>query len=338
MLGCGRWQVAIGGRTGSPVLHSDLPIVSGEMHRVLDETSEARVTLGDCCSVLSDVRSVRHSLLLFRDGVAVWGGPIVRVNYRTGQIIARDVTWWLERRLHRRRREFVGVDVVTIAERLILDALAPDDPGILNYLDVTPSGIVVDRTYDVDTIRSVMESIRELARDGLDFTALGWRIVLGGDQITTRPVGVLTDESFVELPDIVDDGLALATSVTVEGAGVRATVGGIDPYFGLVERGWSESDIPDVVSAQAAAQTRLDLLGQTPLVLGDEFGDDIQSVLAPSAPVEFSELVPGALIRVAITEACRDIVSDLRLHDVTARFDSGGESVSITLQSPGTGI
>lgn len=338
MLGCGVWQAAIVGQDGSPVLRADVPFVSAEMTRVLDETSTATITLGECCDLLADIRSVRHSLALYRDGLPVWGGPIVQVNYRTGQLSARDVSWWFDRRLIAGRRVFVGEDLAAIAETLIRDTLALSDPGIGNYLEVSPCGIIGDRTYDTDDgTQTVGDALRELARDGLDFTVLGWRMIIGGQQIDTRPIATLTDDAWRELPDVIDDGLALATRTIVKGSGILAVAGGIDPYFGLVERPWSEPDITDLGSLASAATTRLDLLSSTPLVVGDKYGDGFAAVLAPSAPVTFAELVPGALVRNALISLCRPIVADLRLHDVRVTIGQD-EQVSITQQSLGSGI
>jgi hypothetical protein len=335
-LGCGQWQVGIVGRTGAPILHSDVPFVAGEYKIGLDETYQARVLLGECCDLLSEVRAVRHALVFYRDGQARWGGPIVRVNYRTGEIVARDITWWFDRRVISTPRTFVGVDLAIIAETLIRDTLAIDDPGILAWLQISPCGITGDRTYLGDGTEVVGEALRELARSGVDYTALGWRLIVGGAQIDTRPAGVLTDDHFVTLPDVIDDGLALATRTVVSGSGVVGSAGGISPYFGLVEREWVEQDILDVPSATAAAQSRLDLIGETPLIIGDEYGDGFAGRLSPSAPITMDELVPGALIRVALTTSCRDVVADLRLRDMTVRITEDDESVTLTLQTIGT--
>lgn len=335
MLGCHTYQVAIAGSTGAPTIVGDLPTVGLQWGRIQDETSQATVDVGECCDMLAGVRAIRHSVLILADGQLVWGGPIVRINWRTGRIVARDVSWWFDRRVISQPRSFVGQDLSSIAETLLRDAFAADDPGILTWLDVQPCGIIGDREYSADSIQTVGDAIRELARTGMDFTVLGWRVLIGPEQTTTRRLGVLTDQHFMVPPDVIEDGLSLTTRAWVQGSGVLGVAGGTDPYYGLVERSWNEPDIKDVVSAAAAAQTRVDLLSSSPVFVGDEAGNGFQSVLAPSAPFSLQELVPGAIIRTALTDACRQVAADLRLHEIQVRV-AEDEQVSINLQPLGT--
>ncbi|MGW2233481.1 hypothetical protein [Streptomyces sp. NPDC001759] len=60
-----------------------------EWTRVLDDVSTARVVInpdGDCCARLGKVRTWRHKLVLARDDVTVWEGPIIQAERSFGKL------------------------------------------------------------------------------------------------------------------------------------------------------------------------------------------------------------------------------------------------------------
>ncbi|WP_406294738.1 hypothetical protein [Streptomyces sp. NBC_00624] len=67
----------------------------------------------------------------------------------TVEIAAADALAWLDRRVPHANRRFTGEDLAAIAERLIDDGFAPDDPGQSVEI-VAPTRIRGDREYEAD--------------------------------------------------------------------------------------------------------------------------------------------------------------------------------------------
>lgn len=223
--------------------------------RRLDATSEATVEIpkplaGDeCCRLLGFVRPWVHELTIFRDNELVWQGPIVTTRETRGLIIleAKDVTAWLDRRINFKpyARTSKGLDVVATARDYVRDAFGPrsyistktvrgkpttkvkktivSDPNILPFLRVYPGGSKAKRPRIRAKSAYIGSLIRELAKQGLDFTAVGRTIILRPEvSRTTTPIRKsywLTDEHFTEPIEVYEDGWSIATRVEVLGAG-----------------------------------------------------------------------------------------------------------------------
>lgn len=341
-LGCAQdYALAFHDRTGSIPVGAALEPTSLSWGRVLDDTSDAQAVVDlasvDCCDTLSQIRTWCNDMSLYRDGALVWQGPVTEIEYvgDTVTINAKDVTAWLARRVVHTAMDFTAagtgpLDLSLIAEALVRDAFLLDDPGVLTYLLVTLSGIPGERAYEVNQ-GYVGDELRELARTGIDFTAIGHRILLTGEGSLAR-LATLDDEHFAGPLRIVEDGLAATSRAIVLGEGIVAESGGIGPC-GLLERLIKEDSIKDMVSAQAEADSLVASGQPTPLYL--EVPDGSQ--LTPDAPVGIAELVPGVTIPVASTQTCRDVSAVLRLTKLAVTYGAGGESVAVTLSAPNAG-
>lgn len=339
-LGCAQdYTISITGRGGAPTLGQVEPetLVWG---RVLDDTSTAEVVVpmgGDvaCCNLLGRTRSWCHELVVHRDGQRVWEGPTTRIEYgRDSTLIrAKDVTVWLAKRKIRSLINYTATglgaaDLSTIAEAVIRNALAIDDPGILPYLLVLASGVTGERQYQPNSAYAGDE-LRELARTGIDYTALGRRLIIGPETALAR-LPTLTDGDFIGDLVVIEDGDAAATSATVVGKGVVATAGGEGPC-GLLEALVREEQILDQASAQAEANAIVAAGSPTPVYVDVPDG----ARLAPEAPVGINDLIPGVVAPVAVAEVCRPVTTDLRLQRLSVRFDADGEQVAVTLVPTG---
>ena len=104
MLGVGRPQVFLADRGGGPLLGEISDVYFLQWNRVRDDISAARIDVRApdkrCCELLANARTVRHELVILRDGVRVWEGPIIRINYAADRIEleARDPMWYASRR------------------------------------------------------------------------------------------------------------------------------------------------------------------------------------------------------------------------------------------------
>jgi hypothetical protein len=341
VAGCGTHTAAIIDRSGAMVARADV-LIHVEWTRVLDDVSTAEVIIqpdGDCCRTLSAVRSWRHSLAIWRDGRPVWSGPIVDVSWGLGeiQVQAVDVLGWLDRRVPHQDLVFGDdADLAQIAAALIEDGFAPDDPGHSVQI-IAPSGVRGARAYD-RAIGQTGDHLRDLAETGLDYTAVGSKILLMPETHAVS-VGRLTD---ADLPDglrVEEDGAALATRWVVAGAedgDVLGEAGGIHPYYGLLERYEEQTSLKTNAAATAAARSKLSTSLPVPV-----FIDTQQVTIDPQAAISVPALVPGWCLDVTTTTTCRDISQRLKIVGlkVTEDGDSGGQpgAESVQVQVAATG-
>jgi len=330
------YEVAFHDRTGSRPVSPALEPTRLQWSRVLDDTSEAQVSLdGDFFDPKTPIGSWDNELSIYRDGALVWQGPIQRIDYRRRDsdvvVTARDVTAWLAHRTIHHKLDFTAsgqgpTDMAHIAEAIVRDAMEPDDPLILPYLTVAKCGHVGERKYEPDSAYAGDE-LRELARTGIDFTALGRRIVIAGETVQLARLPQLRDEHFISDINVIDDGLQAVTRAVVVGEGVSgtATAEGADKLLEVLVR---EDQIKDKMSAEIEAAAIVEVGHPNPLIV--EIPEGAQ--LAADAPLAISDLIPGALVPVANSMTYRPVVTELRLTRLAVDFTAEeGESVKVTL-------
>ncbi|WP_086859911.1 hypothetical protein [Streptomyces milbemycinicus] len=340
VAGCGTHTAEIIDQSGATVSAADI-LTEVEWTRILDETSTARIVVtpdGDCCERLGRVRSWRHKLMVYRDGVFVWGGPIIQVEWSLGQveIWAGDILAWLDRRVPHEDIAFGDSDLTDIAAWLVSDAFAPDDPGHSVQV-IAPAGVRGARRYIKD-VGQTGDHLRDLAETGLDYTAVGDTIVLL-PETHTASVGRLTD---ADLPDglvVAEDGTALATRWVVAGdddGDVLGEAGGPHEYYGLLERYLQQTSIPDDTSAAAAARSKLRSSLPVPVVI-----DSQEVTISPQAAVDVPKLVPGWCLDITSAQTCRTITQRLKITGVKVTENGGTESTpgseSVQVQVAATG-
>lgn len=322
-VGCASHSYSITDRDGGTVTASGV-LTSVEYNRVLDDVSTAQVTIGvsgpGCCTELGNIRSWRHWLNIYRDDSFMWSGPITTVDWSwdTVTVSAVDIIGILDRRVPHQNLTFTETDLTEIARQLIGDGFAPDDPGH----DVTvigPAGVLGGRQYSKD-IGQTADHLRDLADTGLDFTAVGANIVLLPED-HCAVVGRLSDEDLPEGVTVSEDGTALATRWIVAGSddsGALGTAGGVDDYYGLLERYVEQTSITDQASADAAAAAKLRASLPAPVFI------DTQNItLSPTANVEVLSLVPGWCLDITTSSTCREITQRLKITGLQISEDGG---------------
>ncbi|MFJ8852377.1 hypothetical protein [Streptomyces sp. NPDC102437] len=330
--GCASHTAQIIDRDGAAVAGTDV-LVSVEWSRVLDDLSEAKAVIApdaDCCAALSRVRTWRHKLAIHRGTDPVWEGPITSVEWTVdgAEISAVDILGWLDRRTPHTSQEFVDHELADVAAWLIDDGFAPDGPGHTVTV-VAPSRIRGRRSYQAD-VGQTGDHLRDLAATGLDFTALGSRILILPEDHSAR-VASLSDADFADELVVVEDGLALATRWVVHGKDdVVGVAGGAHPYYGLIERVVEETSILDDASAEAAARSRLAASCPAPVFL-----DSQEAVLSPDAGLDVAALVPGWCVDVTTTQTCRTISQALKIATVKVKEDGDSETISLQLTPAG---
>lgn len=323
---------------GAKAVIAELKPTSGQFTRILDATSELSMEgtitgVGGepCCEGWEEIRTWATEVLVYRDGRDAWCGPITDAAFEYGRvrIEADDITAWWDRRVVP-DLTFVNDDLTDIVVALNEAAMKPDPtPDV--QLAVTSAGVGGSRTYLAANYQYVADAIDELAKTGVDYTAYGRTVIVGGEEVEATPYITLLDEHWTTPPKVRQRGNEQATVAVVRGQGVQAIAYAPDEYlnyYGHIVRTFDEQGIEDQESVQLAADTRVDLLKEaffieTPTGAG----------LKTSAPITLPELIPGMRIRVDTRSTCRQVVDDFRLYKVTVGFDG---SVAIDLQPLGT--
>lgn len=344
-LGCGEYVVRIQDRGGDPV-RTELEWQSLSYGRKVDDMSDARVTVGadgladeECCQALSGLQAWKHEISIWRDGVEAWVGVVGDPEYTADGVTipARDLFQWMERRNLEHDRTFTGVDLALVFRQYVLDALDRDtSPNIT--VELYTSGAIGDRSIVALARRRAADELRELARTGVDFTMIGRRMLVGGEELPLSPLPPLT-EAVIDDPRLTVRGLDAASEVIVVGStdensdiphsGVARAV---SSEIGLVQVTVSESSIKDDDSCESAAQSRVDLLSGT--------AEFLDVTLLPEATVDFADLIPGTRWPVGVRVACREVAGTFRLAEVrvdASVSDQGDtETVRVLLEPLGT--
>ncbi|MFI2434621.1 hypothetical protein [Streptomyces sp. NPDC018693] len=322
VAGCGTHTATILDRNGATVTTAQV-LTEVEWNRVLDGTSSARALIqpdGDCCNRLGRIGSWRSRLVIFRDGQYVWDGPVTDVIWSLGEVevIAEDVSVWLDNRVPHANRAFTNTDLSEIAQWLIEDGFAPDDPGHTVEI-VGKAGVVGSRSYSAG-IGQTGDHLRQLAEAGIDYTVIGSKILLLPETFLV-PVGRLSDADMPEGLEVSEDGKSLVTRWIVAGSeesGAIGSDGGTDPYYGLHERYVEMSEITDNASATEAAKARRRVSSTVPV-----FIDTQQVTISPLANISVPSLVPGWALDITSASTCRKITQRLKITGVRVQESAG---------------
>lgn len=337
-LGAGQDTKVLLVTRGARQVIAELNPVSGSFTRDLDTTSNLQIEgvtsglLGEsCCDGWEEVYPWATEIIVYRDGRDAWSGPVTNVEfgYGTVSVTASDLTAWWDRRTIP-DLTFTGQDLADIFVALH-DAAMLTDPIDNFSVSASPTGVRGDRAYKRSDYEYVGDAIDELSKTGVDWTAYGRTILVGGDEVPAQPFVTLTDEFWTAPPQVVARGNEQATRVIVKGTNVQGLASSsreFREFYGLLVRVFDESDIKDSVSAQRAAETRLALLEDQLYVETPQ-----NASLKPTAPVTLEQLIPGIRVRVDTQASCRRVVSDFRLKEVKVELSG---QVSISLQPLGT--
>lgn len=347
-LGCPEaYGVFVAARSGHPLL-TELPASSIAWSRVTDDVSEATIGLDlangfeECCRAINGLGRYMFEIAIYRQGILVWTGPVVDITVQGGiQIRAEDKMSWLKVRAIHNHIDYPdpGVDVATIFNAVIADAMAPDNvPGL--SATATGTGVRAAREYLPNPPQNAFDAVQELSRSGVDYTMIGPTMVAGSFVVPTPPIALLTDQSVTELPQYELLGANFASKWIVTGApgddstpGIIASYGGVDVNAGLVERIGTEDSIKDQISLNQNAKSRWELTN------GPAVGQAIL-LLDPEAPLPIELCVPGATVRLAIGETCFPLTGTFRMKSLAVTVTSGqggpAERVELTVEPLGT--
>ena len=225
--------------------------------------------------------------------------------------------------------------------------------GVLPYLDVRastgPQGILT-RSSTVAFEMMVGEHLRNLAEGGLDFTAVGRRIIIWDSAMSIGRTRQLTDADFYGELQVIASGTehgAIAhisaqrdDEASVEDPGGESAnvgnAGAPDPFYGVWTRLVSlasEEGNDTPTQMELNSQARRQLVGRNPvpteIVIPQGGG------LRLSHDLRINELVPGVIMPVRATLNLRPVAQDQRLDKVTVKEVPGTETVQVSLSPAG---
>lgn len=364
-LGCGVNRVFVYDRGGMVVRGEITPLVRVQWGRRRDDIATILVDTNgydtDCGQLLSTLRSWVHELVVFRDGVRVAEGPIVRITSMEEQveIEARDVMVYAYRRIMRQgyndayrlvNGEQVGLStVVQRATRILMNALAPVDPNVLPYLTSLnfPDDAQLSRSIP-DFSKTSWEEIDDLAATGgLDYTTVGRRIVLWDTHRPLGRLGEMRSEHFSDPPVISEYGMQLATGFGVtNNNGVYGFVERVDPEdsaYGIVEQlasAYGETEgtgTEETLTSESRARLEEVLTTQAERNIAPRYPTPVvvrvpdNSMLSPTTPVRINDLVPGVWIPLRAKTRIREVAQWQKLDQLTVEQTEQGERVMVVM-------
>lgn len=334
LLGSSDYAAQITTRGGGRVL-GEMEWDSIAYARAANETSDATVRWfqGDAQvpAFLVQTEPWEHDLVIWRhdEPEPVFAGPVRTVKYATGEttVTAKDGTAWFEKRRIHTDTTYPNVDLAYIFGKIAGEALAQDpSPGLT--IITAPCGVVGTRITRAAEAAVAADLLRELSRSGVDWTAVGRRVLIGGADLTV-PLGVLIliDEA------VQNPALEKAGDVTVTRQTMRWQAPNQEPMLtsvsstqeallGLLETVDEEPDIADAGSAGTAAQARLDLLSKNPRV--------VTCTLTADAPTTINQLVPGRITDFRVSTLPELALGQTRLQKLGVSVSQDSETVTLT--------
>lgn len=343
-LGVGIWTAEFRTRGGGTFVGGcNFSRLSASPLRALDQTTTATVALptpspsSTLAKMLLTLRPWEHELHLYRNRTFAWCGPLVEpLTFGAEQIslTALDLSAWLDRRVST-DHQWTNTDLASIAETIVLDAMARDNsPG----LTVQARQALTHGELDVvgDQFPRALDSLRDLAGRGLDWSMDGRVLRIGGsspdsEKLAAPSLGVWDTRAFADI-EASYRGSTYGSEFTVLGAadstGVMAegTFGGISQRFGLVQQVVQNDSLLDDASAKLSAEARWRFSNQD--------APYIQSApLSPNCPVDFANLIATATVQVRAAAGILNVSGNYRITQVDVEVgDDAAETVSVSLQ------
>jgi hypothetical protein len=378
-------RVMIHDRGGVRRIEQLVDIASVEYARELDQITGATIIVsGRSCvgqaSILDKIAPRRHEVVIFRGSERVWEGPVLEVRWfsNRAEIVAHDVIEYADytpltidwpnedgggqRYMTERIRDIFLHELTTSYEMQVTVSGVSDlvevprweelDPpiNVLPHLDIRasvgPQGILT-RSNTLAFEMQLGDHLRNLAEGGLDFTAVGRRILIWDSAMSIGRTRQLTDADFYGELAVISAGSEHASIGHVsaqrdeaESDGPLApsvgNAGGPDDFYGVWTRLASlasEEGNDTPTQLELNSQARRQLVGRNPVpveILIPEGGG-----IRLSHDLRLEHLVPGVIMPVRAVLNLRPVSQDQRLQKVTVKEVPGIETVQVTLSAVG---
>lgn len=348
-LGIGTHEVWITDRGGrkvlGPVTHTSLV----EWTRRRDDVSSARVVVlspdAACCGLLAEVRTIRHEMVILRNGERVWEGIITYLSYESDrvEIVAQDLFWWLNHRALERSYDYKAspANTTTAAHKIVTDHFPAGADINLNVVRLAspdePRTSSLQEAW-TSTVGQVVDGYAQ--RSGIDYAVVGRTLALWDTHLRHTNLGLLDEHYFLEDLRVVEYGAELVTRLvrsSTSKVSVTSAPSEWTGYYGLVDKvesdqaeatdGAPDPDAPQVVESQIK---RLDQTTPVPLLVVAPANTSV----TPDIPVPISKWVPGAWAILQSNRTCRAWQSWMKVDGITVTEQEGVESVQVTFESP----
>jgi hypothetical protein len=335
--------------------------------RKRDDISGATVTTHSWDSeqrkFLASLRTWQMELVIFRDGVRVFEGPITRISSTSDsmEIEAKCVLAYVYRRAMRQGyndsfrimngQQLGQRTVVERSAQIIMNCLAYDDPNVLQYL--TPlHGVDDARTSRIvkDYASTAWGEIDDLAATaGLDYVTAGRRILLWD---THNPVGRLPemrDGDFSDSPVVTEYGMSAANHFAVtDNDGTYGTASRTGPDGDPGPEGWIEQ-VASAYSESEALGTDRELTREDTLRLQETFAAQADrniegrwppplvvrvpdnSTLNPALNIGINQLIPGVWVPLRCVNTVREVSQWQKLDSMEVNQTPAGEKISVVM-------
>jgi len=379
-------RVMVHDRGGVRRINQLVDVSSVTYSRELDQITGATIVVsGMSCigqaSILEGIIADRHEVVIFRGSERVWEGPILEVRWfsNRAEIIAHDVVEYLDRNplsidwpnedgggqryMTERIRDILLHELTTpyememtvsgVSELVEVPRWENLDPpaNLIPHLDIRasvgPQGILT-RSSTLAFEMQIGEHLRNLAEGGLDFTAVGRRLLIWDAAQSIGRTRILTEADFYGELQVIAAGSEHASIAHVsaqrdeeeEGDGpVPPSVGnagGPSEDYGVWTRLVSLSseegnDTP--TQLELNSQARRQLVGRDPVPL---------EILIPSGgglrlshDLRLQHLIPGVIMPVRAVMNLRRVAQDQRLQKVTVTETATSETIQVDLSAVG---
>ena len=353
----------------SPLL--DLSQVKWERGR--DEMTEAMVRLeADSCArqanLISQLRTHRHELVIYRGTERVWEGPLHRIasysNYV--EIFAKDIMAYLFATPLTRvwDNSYHGDGITTVTQRMQniiewelthsrtqqiydgstwVDVTVPaweslDPPiNVLPYLDVRHFANEAETAAKTLAYEmTVGEQLVSAARtSGIDFTVVGRRLVIWDVSRNLGRLPQMTDANFYASVIVTEYGADHAQAAYVvgqEGAyGQAIRLENLD-YYGpwtSIYTAYNEEGSQAPTQAELSSQASRNLSGRTPAPIEVRIPDNSSVILSNSLSID--KLVPGVQVPLLATLNARRLSQMQKIDHVVVTETAESETVQVTL-------
>lgn len=356
-LGVGSYQIMLADRAG--VKFGELRHISSLIFTFeRDDFGAAMVTLNNPeandCATLENIHTIRHEMLILRDGVVVWEGPITRIGWYAEriEIDAKDVSWYLTRRAFNYSAfDYAGQSGVNATEAVMRalrhhypldgDPTGPDPWRIGEHLMAYGS---IGAPYDGDpktaakydpfslTLYDFLQ--RYVDRGGLDYVVRGRSIILYPHRVRVNQAVKLMPEHFVQQPAIIEYGSQVFTRAvtTLQNGGYYVSLAPEEwlNYYGTIDKVINNTEDAEDTEADGTVQQLTELQVQDSYPAPVEVQVPANSTVAPDSPNSFQDLLPGTYIPIEARVFCKTVTRMQVIDRTAVTWVPGQEQVAIT--------
>jgi len=347
-----------GGKGGGRFVAELTPLAAVRWNRIRDDISQAEAVIPttECCELLGDIRCILHELHLERDGVPVWEGPIVRIEYEWDvvRIFAEDVLWQASRTVIKDGYDQSFPNIGNALDRMDwllrtqVYSLYGDPwhvvPHLLPMFNPAGGEPKTSRAVHAWQLYVLTDFDNYSEHSGCDYTVVNRDIYYHDTHLARWVLPQLGDHDLSQFPRIVEYGNSLATrGIVGDGQGHAAVVYGDAPYlnqdqYGIVD--WLVANNDDTASAVSDAPPTIEEIQAWETAAERAIQDRYpppqavivpqNATLMPGAPWTIDMLIPTAWFPIRIERMCRTLTGWHKLHEVNVEeTPDGGETIAI---------